>query len=168
MAPRPFVINVATILRNRHSRHETITAQLPDLFVTGSAVPAGVPVVVDVDLHPVGNTVEARGTVTTTWEGDCVRCLKPATGTVKGEVRETFETDYEEGDTYPLAHDEIDLEPLARETVLLELPQVPLCRDDCAGLCPHCGADRNERSCDCAPPTDPRWAALDQLRDPSQ
>ena len=62
------------------------------------------------------------------------------------------------------APDEIDLEPLARETVVLELPQAPLCREDCLGLCPDCGVDRNEGTCSCEPPRDPRWSVLDELR----
>ena len=45
-------------------------------------------------------------------------------------------------------------------------PSVPLCRPDCLGLCPTCGADRNEEPCTCAEPGDPRWAALDVLRVP--
>ena len=68
-------------------------------------------------------------------------------------------------EAYPLAGDELDLEPLARDAVLLELPLAPLCTEDCQGLCPTCGANRNTESCDCAPPADPRWAALDVLRD---
>jgi uncharacterized protein len=87
-----------------------------------------------------------------------------AYGTLEGTVREVFEDPFEEGETYPLAHDEIDLEPLARETVVLELPQAPLCREDCLGLCPHCGVDRNEGTCSCEPPRDPRWSVLDELR----
>ena len=67
-------------------------------------------------------------------------------------------------DAYPLVDDELDLEPLVRDAVLLELPLAPLCREDCAGLCPQCGANRNEGACGCAAPRDPRWATLDVLR----
>ena len=49
--------------------------------------------------------------------------------------------------------------------MLLELPLAPLCSEDCQGLCPVCGANRNTEPCDCAPVADPRWAALDALRD---
>ncbi len=58
----------------------------------------------------------------------------------------------------------IDLGPLVRDAVVLELPMAPLCRDDCAGLCPQCGANRNEGDCGCVAPRDPRWANLDVLR----
>ncbi len=67
-------------------------------------------------------------------------------------------------ETYELGSDYLDLAPLARDAILLDLPLAPLCREDCAGLCPTCGADRNEEACDC--PTeviDPRWVALEAL-----
>ena len=65
----------------------------------------------------------------------------------------------------PTDRDQIDMAPAVREYVLLELPDGPLCRDDCAGICPVCGIDRNEASCDCDTSVrDHRWAALDELR----
>ncbi len=60
----------------------------------------------------------------------------------------------------------VDLAPLVRDAVLLGLPPAPLCEEGCLGLCPVCGANRNEARCSCdASPPDPRWAALDALRD---
>ena len=165
MAPRsPFRINVANILRHQDPRRELVQAEIPDLFVSGSEVPPGSLVDVDVELLPIGAAIEAIGTVKAPWQGPCRRCLQMAYGTLEGAVREVFEDPFEEGETYPLQHDEIDLEPLARETVVLELPQAPLCREDCLGLCPHCGVDRNEGTCSCEPPRDPRWSVLDELR----
>lgn len=161
----PFRINVATALRNGQTRRIDARGVLGDLFVTGSEVPEGAEVEVQLDLVPVGHTIEASGVVRAPWQGDCRRCLKPASGLIEGEVREVFEDTPEEGESYPLAHDEIDLEPLARETVMLELPQAPLCQEDCLGLCPECGVDRNEGTCSCVPLPDPRWAVLDGLRD---
>jgi uncharacterized protein len=68
-------------------------------------------------------------------------------------------------EAYPLAGDVLDLEPLARDAVLLDLPLAPLCAEDCLGLCPQCGINRNEETCSCEEPADPRWSALDSLRD---
>jgi uncharacterized protein len=57
------------------------------------------------------------------------------------------------------------LAPVVREYVLLDLPDLPLCKDDCAGICPTCGIDRNAGTCDCdAVVTDPRWSALENLK----
>ena len=52
----------------------------------------------------------------------------------------------------------------AREEWLLAVPAFSLCREDCKGLCPRCGADLNERPCDCADTTDARWDALKAAR----
>jgi len=160
----PFRINVTSVFRTGEPRRVRTAGALDDLFVSGSEVPEGADVDVDVLLTPIGHTIEARGVVRAPWRGSCRRCLQPASGTIEGEVLELFEAHPVEGETYPLEHDEVDLEPLARETVVLELPQAPLCREDCQGLCPDCGADRNEGTCSCAPPIDPRWAVLDELR----
>jgi uncharacterized protein len=80
-------------------------------------------------------------------------------------VRPEHLDDTDEAETYPLAGDTLDLAPMARDAVLLELPLAPLCREDCVGLCPTCGADRNEQPCDCDQLlANPAWAALDSLR----
>lgn len=163
-ARSPFRVNVSNVLRHQDPRRSKVSGEIEDLFVSGSEVPAGSIVDVDVELLPVGATIEAVGKVRATWQGPCARCLQMAHGTLEGDVREIFEDPHEEGETYPLLHDEIDLEPLARETVVLELPQAPLCREDCKGLCPDCGVDRNESTCSCEPPLDPRWSVLDELR----
>jgi uncharacterized protein len=61
---------------------------------------------------------------------------------------------------------ELDLARLFQEVVALALPAQPLCREDCRGLCPRCGVDRNVESCDCAEAAPPSaFAALGALRD---
>jgi uncharacterized protein len=61
--------------------------------------------------------------------------------------------------------DDVDLTPLVREQVLLALTDPPLCREDCRGLCPQCGANLNEKACDCrTEKLDPRFAALRALK----
>ena len=55
----------------------------------------------------------------------------------------------------------LDLSDMAAEQVLLALPMRVVCAEECAGLCPQCGGNRNlEGACRCEPETDPRWAAL--------
>jgi uncharacterized protein len=56
------------------------------------------------------------------------------------------------------------LEDVLREQVLLSLPVKTLCKPDCKGLCPRCGADRNSQPCTCEVGSDPRWEALAGLR----
>ena len=64
---------------------------------------------------------------------------------------------------------EIDLSGLVREIVCLAIPVQPLCREDCAGLCPRCGVDRNAASCECPTTSgDSPFAVLKALRDGSR
>ena len=61
--------------------------------------------------------------------------------------------------------DLIDLEPALRDAVVLALPTNPLCRDDCPGLCPECGAHWDDLPADHShQQVDPRWAALSQAQ----
>ena len=57
---------------------------------------------------------------------------------------------------------EVDLDEPLREAALLDLPIKRVCREECLGICPSCGADRNQKDCDCPrESTDPRWDGLD-------
>ena len=162
---RPFVVGVADILHKPGARrHERLTAPMAGLAVTGSHAVEGADVTVDVWLESVHEGILATGTVAVGWEGECRRCLRTADGDLAAPFQELFEEVPAEGESYPLRHEQADLEPLARESVLLELPQAPLCQEDCRGLCAQCGADLNEGPCDCEPVRDPRWAALDAIR----
>jgi uncharacterized protein len=73
----------------------------------------------------------------------------------------------EDLDLFPFDGERVDLEPLFREQFVLAIPYAPLCREDCAGLCPQCGIDRNTGTCTCEKPIDPRLAALKGLKLPS-
>jgi uncharacterized protein len=93
----------------------------------------------------------------------------------RSEIPEAVDADEEdgeeiaEGDIDVFAYDGeiIDLEPLLREQFVLAVPYAPLCREDCKGLCPQCGIDRNAGSCTCEEPIDPRFAGLRGLKLPS-
>lgn len=164
---KPFVVNVADLVNKPGARRrERVEGRLPGpVIVVDSTLRTEVPVVVDVILEWVSDGLLATGTVEGAWEGPCRRCLQPVQGTLNADVQELFEANHREGETYKLGHDFIDLELLAREALVLDLPLAPLCRQDCRGLCPTCGADLNQGDCDCpAVEVDPRWAALDVLR----
>ena len=70
-----------------------------------------------------------------------------------------------EPDAFMIDHNHvINLESAIREYALVERQMQPLCRDDCAGLCPTCGVNRNESKCDCdGHNIDPRWLGLAQF-----
>jgi uncharacterized protein len=106
---------------------------------------------------------------------DCRRCLEDVPRDLDVELDLLFDPGVEkEGDeeqVYLLEAeaDVLDLAPAIREQLLLEVPPYPLCREDCRGLCPRCGIDRNETSCDCTlTEPDPRWDALRDLKEEMQ
>lgn len=102
---------------------------------------------------------------------ECRRCLTPVRSQVSEEVQWIFAEsgmdEAEEDDVHPIPANEreLDLRPVVREEWLLAVPAFALCREDCLGLCPSCGADRNLGDCSCPPPSDPRWEALRTVRD---
>jgi uncharacterized protein len=165
VSARPFIVHVARLRKVPGTRwHERREGAIEDLDCSGSAVPEGAHLVVDVTLESALGGVAVSGTVVAPWEGGCRRCLEPASGVLEVTVRELYTEGGDGEETYPLVEDEVDLEPLVHDAVLLELPQAPVCRPDCLGLCPHCGANRNVEPCSCVEPRDPKWAALDVLR----
>lgn len=101
---------------------------------------------------------------------ECRRCLTPLTVPVTESVHLLFvESDDEEAndpDVYLIDANaqDLDMRPAVREQWVLAAPAFTLCRDDCAGLCPTCGADRNTGDCHCAPSPDSRWDALRTVR----
>lgn len=105
----------------------------------------------------------------------CRRCLEDVRHDLELELDLLYDPEVdkegEEAQVYQLeaeAH-ELDLAPAIREQLLLEVPPYPLCREDCRGLCPKCGIDRNEDACDCTlTEPDPRWDALRELREEMQ
>jgi uncharacterized protein len=107
-----------------------------------------------------GERVSVRGTVRTRAHVECVRCLREFDLTLEVPMvlyaertgsTSRAEQDQLERDDYMLFHDgrRLDLRETVRELLLLELPITPLCREDCPGLCPKCGADLSLGPCRC-------------------
>jgi uncharacterized protein len=91
-----------------------------------------------------------------------------AGASTEGQAPEVRERDLEERelDVLSIPDQELDTEEVVREQIQLNLPMKPLCSADCHGLCPRCGGNRNRQECSCGDEgTDPRWAALEVLRD---
>lgn len=161
----PFVVDVQRLRRRRVPFVDVErSAPLEGLEMPASAVPPGADVTVRARLEPVEEGVMAHAVVGAPWRGVCRRCDGPAAGALRAEAWELYADAPRSEDEYPLHGDQLDLALLVRDAVLLELPQSPLCRLGCEGLCPRCGADLNVAACQCGPaPRDERWAALDQL-----
>lgn len=129
------------------------------------------------ELRQALDEIRVTGHFTVDLELDCDKCLTP----YRWPIAADFDLLYmpESEDIQPeeagLKDDEaviafyqgagLELEELLREQVLLALPMRRVCREDCAGLCPTCGENLNDRECDCPPViADPRWTALKDLK----
>jgi uncharacterized protein len=159
-------MNVSDLLRRPGSTRQVhLEVPLQGLENLSARVEETEPLVLDLRLESLTGAIVASGRVRGRWSAVCSRCLVPLQTDFDLHLREVFEEDPVEDETYPLLHHaEIDLEQPLRDVVVPELPIVPLCRPDCAGLCATCGANLNEGECEC--PTvsaDPRWEALRDL-----
>jgi uncharacterized protein len=134
---------------------------------TNGTLPPDDPVFAGLDLG-LAAPVEVEGQLQETSEGEyfwraglsgavrseCRRCLVEVNRPVDIDVNVMFSSDPDAADdpsVYPLdaSARTVDLRPAIREELALTVPAFPLCRDDCAGLCPRCGADLNMGPCSC-------------------
>jgi uncharacterized protein len=161
------IVNVAELLRRpSHRLPVHLELSVRELGVTDIRLDPDETVSVDVVFESLTSGIIGTGTVSTPWVGECRRCLTRVAGTAVGHLRELFEVHPTDEDVFPIVGEQVDLEPLVLEAVLLDLPIAPLCKPDCLGLCVVCGVDRNQGDCGHTDrPVDPRWAALESLRD---
>ena len=131
--------------------------------------------------HQVIKDIRLRGRLSAGLELPCARCLEP----VKQDIKRDFELLYRplgadagrdelsvtdaEAEIGYYQGDGLLMEDVLREQVLLALPLKVTCREDCKGLCPTCGKNRNVELCACAGATgDPRWDTLKDIREKLQ
>ena len=137
------------------------------LQVGDVSVKAGNSVRVELILDQVREGVVATGVISTTWNGDCSRCLRPVEGMATTEVEELFEEHPREGESYPLHQEFIDLEPMVRDAILLELPVgVVRCvlTEECSDMSPEYSGDTQEEAdSGASPAAAPRWAPLQAM-----
>ena len=125
--------------------------------------------------HTLGE-IRIKGHVSVTMSAPCDRCLEPALATVDSDFDlfyqpadsgpEQAEVEIDEGDTEVGYYEGegIELKDVLRENVLLSVPMQNLCKQDCQGICPVCGQNRNVSACHCeVKPVDDRWAVLKKL-----
>jgi uncharacterized protein len=135
-----------------------LASKCPDL----DAVPGLGGLTVRGQLLAGGDDVFLRGSLRGVLETTCSRCLEkarekidiPLAVTFSPRSDETIDEDEEDDEDTDVAFfdgDEIDLSDEIRDQILLAFPIKPLCQDDCAGLCPVCGGNRNQVPCDCRP-----------------
>ena len=169
----PYVVPVSLLLKDVPSRR-TIAFRAPFDAAheferradADSDVPPDSDVNVAIVLESHHGGLVATGQVSAPWRALCRRCSTVISSELTVDVFERFECDPElqDDEAYLVEAGFVDLLPLVHDAILLELPVAPLCRADCQGLCPVCGIDRNEATCDCLVERDSRWATLDALR----
>ncbi len=128
------------------------------------------------DVSRSGSGVHMRLRMQVEVSGPCQRCLAPARVTVRVDAREFqaagreraaedgFDDDLDSAYLSGPRREQLDVAAWAHDAVAEGVPMTILCRDDCAGLCPTCGADLNAGPCGCAAPAgDPRWAGLQEV-----
>ena len=124
-----------------------------------------------------GTEVELRGRLYTKLEVLCGRCLQPVELPITAEFNERFvrAVSWADDEQHELQEEDlnvavfdgegIELDDLVREELLLAVPVNVLCREDCKGLCPSCGIDRNVNNCQCeSNDGDARWEKLKELQ----
>ena len=166
--------DVAQLLKDSigATRRYDVEEDFPPLEDTGIASAQGW-----VEFMRTDRGVWARGFLTTTAPFVCSRCLGSFTERLGLPIDEQYypvvdlntgkslaPSTLEEGAFHLSPSHEVNLREAVRQTALTVQPLKPLCRLDCQGLCPQCGANRNEVSCACASEaTDPRWGPLLEL-----
>jgi len=135
------------------------------------------PPLVDGRVTRAGLDMRLRGEIKARISAPCDRCLKEITIPIEIPF-DLFYAPADPGEGRPGEHelrqrdldfavyekDQIDLDGMVLEQLELSLPSRVLCREECRGLCPQCGADLNVEQCDCKTPPDPRWQALADLK----
>lgn len=151
--------------------------QPDDLNPIDERVSLSEPATVKGTVRLAGNEVFVNGHVDTRAQVECDRCLQPVQLPVSADFALEYisGSEYEPGRAVELTEAEmsisvfdgeaIDVDEIVKEQILLAVPTRMLCREDCKGICPECGTDRNTGECSCSTnDIDPRWAALKNLR----
>lgn len=157
-------------LRSGDRHRATVEVGLEPLVLGGQPYapdPNPLPAELAITKASSGTVFELRFRLTL--HGPCFRCLADAELPLSLELREYQATDPGGDDelrTEYLEDDRLDVSAWARDAIALALPDKIVCRPDCAGLCPVCGRDLNAEPHEHPEEeTDPRWAALESLRE---
>lgn len=114
-----------------------------------------------------GESFLVTGDLHTTLQTRCARCNELFEEPIAVSFSERFEKASlwgEEHETYAFEGDRMQLDEMVMDNLFLNLPLAPVCRDDCKGLCPVCGANRNYTDCGCEmPEAENPFAVLKQM-----
>ncbi len=136
---------------------DDLDARLADL--EGERIRVAAPLKIELKIEPTGNRVVVRGRLETVLRLECARCLEAFDYPVAENVFVVYtaeesdlsqeELEAEELNQEFFDGEEIDVWPVLQEHLVMTLPIKPLCDDDCKGLCPVCGRNKNTGQCQC-------------------
>lgn len=146
----------------------TISLDLHDL-VFGGCTPVTDSVLASGEVRNTAGVLQLSGTAETTLHGVCDRCASEFVRSVSFPIHailvSELANDNGEEDlwTFLLNGNDADLDEIVTTAFVLGMDSKLLCKDDCKGICCHCGKNLNDGPCDCKPEIDPRFAVLQQL-----
>ena len=130
------------------------------------------PIHAELKANLIGDILHVNGHLSGEIVFACSRCLQEVKQSIRVPFQEAFSQDKQfddesnEDDVFYIADKEFEIDPYPEATFLLDIPFVALCKEDCQGLCPQCGVNRNEESCACKTERiDPRLADLQKFFD---
>ncbi|MBQ9486156.1 MAG: DUF177 domain-containing protein [Clostridia bacterium] len=140
------ILDLNAVKRSGKSQESFFFEYNADIAVAIPDVNLLSPVKINGELFLTGeNAAEIEGEITFTLSGACTRCLADTEKTFVVEFNESCGTE----DGYPVVNGKIDLSKIADDLIILNTPVAFLCREDCKGLCPTCGANLNDGECKC-------------------
>lgn len=140
-----------------------------DLGAGLAKVSKGAQIGLSLRLESVHEGIYVSGTLKTTAEAECSRCLEPVSIPVAVDIQELFAYSLEVEDDLVIQDEHIDLEQVIVDSVVLNLPFTPICKADCLGLCPECGANLNEEPGHAhEAKIDSRWSELKKFEKESE
>ena len=97
----------------------------------------------------IAGVLTIKATVSGVYKSVCDRCMEDAEMRLEAKLDTIFDLNEAKDDSLTLENGKIDLIRTAYDALSLEIPMVILCKEDCKGLCPHCGVNLNSESCNC-------------------
>ncbi len=154
-------VNVGFLINAPVGEYREITIENPDFELDEDQTAENLHI--DLKISRVQQGILASADCTADLKMECVRCLDEFDQKLKSHFDELFSfhtRENVEADQYLPENGYMDLKEIIREYLMLEIPMSPLCKPDCKGLCPVCGANLNKETC---PHTDKNGKLLDNI-----
>lgn len=160
-------INIASVLRNEGaSKPFSETVELGEFELMGSTLKFQNPLSVNGKILNIGGTLEISAQIDGEYATQCSRCGEDVTMTLSAELFESVESDFSDIDDecISISGNVIDISGSVNACIFNSIPLQFLCSEECKGLCPVCGVNRNKQKCNCETEVyDPRFAIFRNL-----